>query len=266
MLRNVSNVNMKTTIMGNEIDFPIGIAPSGLHKLAHPEGEIATARGNMLTYFVDKCITSSTISYHYTIAALSTKTCMVLSTWASTSIEEVAQANGSGLRWFQLYVFKDKSMTMDLIERAERAGYKAIVITVDRPYGGKRMASYRNKFILPSHLKFANPNITAAQTTTESQQQPGTGLYSYLQTQVENKLTWDTITWVKSFTKLPVIVKGILTGEDAKLAVQHGVDGIIVSNHGGRQLDGVLATVRSVLISSTFTIVWFTYRLMHWEK
>jgi len=175
-------------------------------------------------------------------------TCMVLSTWASTSIEEVAQANGSGLRWFQLYVFKDESMTMDLIKRAEQAGYKAIVITVDRPYGGKRMASHRNKFILPSHLKIANPNITAAQTTAESQQQPGTGLYSYFQTQIADKLTWDTITWVKSFTKLPMILKGILTGEDAKLAVQHGVDGIIVSNHGGRQLDGVLATVGSVYL------------------
>ena len=179
-------------------------------------------------------------------ASLSMNTCMVLSTWSSTSIEEVAQANGSGLRWFQLYVFKDKSMTLDLIHRAEQAGYKAVVITVDRPYGGKRMASHRNKFILPRHLKFANPNIIAAQTTTESQLQPGTGLYSFLQTQIMDKLTWDTITWLKSFTKLPVIVKGILTGEDAKLAVQHGVDGIIVSNHGGRQLDGVLATVRSI--------------------
>ena len=196
-------------------------------------------------------------------------TCVILSTWSTTPIEEVAQANGSGLRWFQLYVFKDKSMTMDMIQRAEQAGYEALVVTVDSPRVGKRLADDRNKFHLPSHLKLANLNIETVHTVQNSlgvQQQPESGLHKYTQTMIDPKLTWDTITWVKSFTKLPVIVKGILTGEDAKLAVQHGVGGIIVSNHGGRQLDGVLATVCSVLISSIFTIVWFTYRLMHWEK
>jgi len=164
---------------------------------------------------------------------------MVLSTWASTSIEEVAQANGSGLRWFQLYIFKDKSLTMDLVQRAEQAGYKALVITVDAPLTGKRLVNLRNRYELPNHLKIANFGTHGVSIEPQKQ-------YKYTQSLIDPKLTWDTITWLKSFSKLPVIVKGILTGEDAKLAVQHGVDGIIVSNHGGRQLDGVLATVRSV--------------------
>ena len=173
-------------------------------------------------------------------------TCMILSTWSTTSIEEVAQANGSGLRWFQLYVFKDKSVTMDLIKQAERSGYKAIVITVDTPRVGKKLVDDRNRFYLPSHLHRVNATTDTSDNTQSSQEAQESLVHKSTQTMLDPKLTWDTITWVKSFTKLPVIVKGILTGEDAKLAVQHGVDGIIVSNHGGRQLDGVLATVSCV--------------------
>ena len=241
MLRDVSNVNMKTTIMGNEIDFPIGIAPTGLQKMAHPEGEVATAKGTMMLHGVFYSTGYMEVYSLYTIhtAAVTMKTCLVLSCWITSSIEEVSQANGSGLRWFQLYVFKDKSMTMDLVQRAEMAGYKALVITVDAPVTGKRLANLRNGYELPNHLKIAN--FGTHSVSMEPQQQ-----YKYTQSLIDPKLTWDTITWVKSFTKLPVIVKGVLTGEDAKLAVHHGVDGIIVSNHGGRQLDGVLATVSCV--------------------
>jgi len=176
-------------------------------------------------------------------AATSMRTCMTLSSWATTSIEEVAQANGSGLRWFQLYIYRDKSVTMDLIRRAEHAGYRALVVTVDTPILGRRLADSRNKFNLPGHLKLANFSTQSVQSSVGTQQKSESGLYKYTQALLDPKLTWDTITWVKSFTKLPVIVKGILTGEDAKLAVQHGVDGIMVSNHGARQLDGVFATV-----------------------
>ena len=185
----------------------------------------------------------------YHTAASSMNTCMILSTWSTTSIEEVAQVNGSGLRWFQLYVFKEKHVTMDIIRRAEQAGYKALAVTVDTPRVGKRLADIRNKFNLPSHLQLANANshtLQAMQSSVLTQQQTESGVHKCTELLQENKLTWDTITWVKNCTKLPVILKGILTGEDAKLAVQHGVDGIIVSNHGGRQLDGVLATVSCV--------------------
>ena len=177
-------------------------------------------------------------------AASSMMTCMTLSSWATSCIEEVAQASGSGLRWFQLYIYRDKAVTMDLIRRAEHAGYKALMVTVDTPILGRRLADSRNKFNLPGHLKLANFSTQSVQSSVDTQQQSESGLYKYTQALINNKLTWDTITWVKSFTKLPVIVKGILTGEDAKLAVQHGVDGILVSNHGARQLDGVFATVR----------------------
>ncbi|XP_065907551.1 2-Hydroxyacid oxidase 1-like isoform X2 [Dysidea avara] len=223
MLKDVSNVNMKTTIMGNEIDFPIGIAPTAVQKMAHPEGEVATAR-----------------------AASSMNTCMIASTWGTTSIEEVAQANGSGLRWFQLYVFRNKQITMNLIQRAEQAGYKALVVTVDQPVVGKRLTDDRNKYSIPSHLKLVNVNtdgLRSVHNPLDTQQSTESVVHQYTHSLMDSKLTWDTITWVKSFTKLPVIVKGVLTGEDAKLAVQLGVDGIIVSNHGGRQLDGVLATI-----------------------
>ena len=188
----------------------------------------------------------------YTCAAASSmNTCMTLSSWATTSIEEVAQANGGGLRWFQLYVYRDKTITMDLIRRAEHVGYKALVITVDTPILGRRLADSRNKFKLPDHLKLANFSTQSAQSSVGTQQQSESGLYRYTQALIDPKLTWDTIKWVKSLTTLPVIVKGILTGEDAKLAVQHGVDGIIVSNHGARQLDGVYATVSVIVYLAT---------------
>jgi len=189
-----------------------------------------------------------TLLYYFCTAASSMNTCIVLSTLSTTSIEEVAQANGSGLRWFQLYVFKDKSVAMDLVQRAEQAGYKALVITIDLPRVGKRLADERNKFHLPNHLKLENLNadVQPEQNSFETQNQTESGLCKSTQSVIDPKLMWDTLRWVKSFTTLPVVVKGILTGEDAKLAVQHGVDGIIVSNHGGRQLDGVLATVRYV--------------------
>ena len=170
-------------------------------------------------------------------------TCMILSSWATTSIEDVAEASsGGGLRWFQLYVYRDKTITANLIQRAERAGYKALVITVDTPILGRRLADCRNQFNLPSHLKLANFSVEDEQSSMASSQSES-GLYKYTQALMDDRLTWHTVAWIKSITKLPVIVKGVLTGEDALLAVQHGVDGIMVSNHGARQLDGVLATV-----------------------
>ena len=170
-------------------------------------------------------------------------TCMILSSWATRSIEEVAQVSGGGgLRWFQLYVYSDKSITANLVQRAEQTGYKALVITIDTPILGRRLADCRNGFNLPGHLKLANFSTDIAQSSMESSQSES-GLYKYTKALIDSRLTWDTITWTKSITRLPVIVKGILTAEDALLAVEHGVDGILVSNHGARQLDGVLATV-----------------------
>ena len=165
-------------------------------------------------------------------------TCMILSSWATRSIEDVAQASGSGLRWFQLYVCKDKIITTNLVQRAEQNNYRALVVTIDTPIEGRKLSFLRNEFDLPSHLEVANFNTYDHVIQNSS---VGFELYHAI---IDPCLTWDTIAWIKSITRLPVIVKGVLTGEDALLAVEHGVDGILVSNHGGRQLDGVLATVR----------------------
>jgi len=176
---------------------------------------------------------------------------MIAAVLGTSSVEEVARANGSGLRWFQVYVFSDKQITANLVRRAEKTGYKALVITVDHPITGKRLDAMRNDLSLPDHLSLKNvinSGLPTAYNSLDAQQQLDGVVYDkkYVGKLLNPELTWDDIRWVKTLTKLPVIVKGILTGEDAKLAVQHGVDGIIVSNHGGRQLDGVLATVSFV--------------------
>ena len=171
---------------------------------------------------------------------------MMLSSWSTTSIEDVAEASGSGLRWFQLYIYKDREITKNLIKRADKAGYKAIVITVDTPIVGKRVADAINRFNLPPHLSLANFSSTSPQSFLESDDQvEGSHLHSYTAELLDPSLTWEDIDWVRGLTRLPLLVKGILTAEDARETLKHDVQGIVVSNHGGRQLDGVPATVSS---------------------
>lgn len=175
---------------------------------------------------------------------------MVLSSWSTTSMEDVAAACGhQGLRWFQLYVYKNQKMTANLVRRAERAGYKALVVTVDTPILGRRLADARNRFNLPSHLTLANFN--ASESTTDSMaatelvvRSHDSGLHQYTRDLIDASMDWKRIDWLCKVTRLPVILKGILTAEDAREALKHRVKGIIVSNHGARQLDGVPATVR----------------------
>ena len=166
-------------------------------------------------------------------------------------------ANGSGLRWYQVYVLKDRGVTRDMMQRAEKAGYKAIVVTVDTPTVGMRLADARNHFNLPSHLCFANFTSTRVQSSLVVKD-GDSGLHQHNtasidlvmfptvsgnETIFDAALTWDDIAWICSVTKLPVLLKGILTAEDAVEAVKHNIRGIIISNHGARQLDGVPATV-----------------------
>ena len=181
-----------------------------------------------------------------TVASAKLGTCMLSSSWSTTSIEDVAEASGSGLRWFQLYIYKDREVTKSLIQRAARAGYKAIVVTIDTPIVGKRLADARNKFNLPSTLSLANFSSNSPQSTLECDDQvEGSYLYRYTTDLLDPSITWDDIDWVRGLTSLPILVKGILTAEDAREALKHDIQGIIVSNHGGRQLDGVPATVSS---------------------
>ena len=155
---------------------------------------------------------------------------MVLGSISNTSIEDVAEASCAGLRWFQLYIFTNRDLIRSLILRAERAGYRAIVVTIDQPVPGQ---TTQQSVKLP-------PNITF----------PNLGLSSPVDKNDVKKLfnpsaTWEDVDWIRELTFFPIVLKGILTAEDAVEAVKHGVQGIVVSNHGGRQLDGVLASVSS---------------------
>ncbi|KAJ1916604.1 hypothetical protein IWQ60_008049 [Tieghemiomyces parasiticus] len=242
VLVDVSKIDLTTRVLDHTIRSPIGVSPSAMQRMAHDEGERATAR-----------------------ACAAMDTCMILSSWSTTSMEDVAAAGRSvhsgttadlpsPVRWFQLYVYKDRATTRNLVERAVRAGYGALVVTVDTPYLGRRLADIRNKFTLPPHLTLAN--LAAQGQGEKAQMAPGgtpvpghsnaSGLAQYVVDQVDPTLTWDVIHWLRSITTLPIIVKGVMTAEDAALAVQHGVDAIIVSNHGGRQSDCCLSTIEAL--------------------
>ncbi|KAG6499240.1 peroxisomal (S)-2-hydroxy-acid oxidase GLO3 [Zingiber officinale] len=219
ILVDVSKIDLTTTVLGFNISMPIMIAPSAMQKMAHPQGELATAR-----------------------AASAARTIMTLSSWSTSSVEEV-NSTGPGIRFFQLYVYKDRNVVLQLVRRAERAGFKAIVLTVDTPRLGRREADIKNRFTLPPSLtlkNFEDLDLGKMDKTNDS------GLASYVASQVDRSLSWKDVKWLQTITSLPIVVKGVMTAEDTKLAVQAGVAGIVVSNHGARQLDYVPATINSL--------------------
>lgn len=220
VLTPVGNRNHAINLFGHEIPSPILVAPMAFQKLAHPEGEIATARA---------CATAGAA--------------YVASTVATCSLEEIAAAS-SGPKWFQLYVFKDKGVTRSLVERAEAAGYQAIEMTADVPVMGRREADIRNHFALPREFTVKNLESAGHGCMDTDGKDSGPALYTrYL---FDPDLSWRDVEWLRSITKLPIVVKGILRGDDAAKAVEHGAGGIVVSNHGGRQLDTVLPTIRAL--------------------
>jgi (S)-2-hydroxy-acid oxidase len=170
---------------------------------------------------------------------------MTLSSWSTTALEEVAAVAPTGLRWFQLYVYKDRVVTLDLIKRAERAGYKALAVTVDTSILGRREADIKNRFALPSNLTMGNFQKHGGSHAggTKSSGSTGSGLASYVSQLIDQTLTWDDIAWLRRNTSLKIVVKGVMTVEDALASIKNGVDGIWVSNHGARQLDTVPATI-----------------------
>ncbi|KAG4129380.1 hypothetical protein ERO13_D09G077200v2 [Gossypium hirsutum] len=219
ILIDVSKIDMMTTILGFRISMPIMVAPTGMQKMAHPEGECATAR-----------------------AASDAGTIMILSSYANSSVEEVA-STGSGIRFFQLYVHKDRNLVAQLVRRAERAGFKAIALTADTPRLGRREADIKNRFTLPPYLtlkNFEGLDLGKIDKTDDS------GLASYVANQIDQSLSWKDVKWLQTITSLPILVKGVLTAEDTKLAIEAGATGIIVSNHGARQLDYVPATIMAL--------------------
>lgn len=220
-LRDVSKRDLSTTVLGEEISMPVGVAPAAMQRMAHPDGECANAR-----------------------AAEAAGTIFTLSTISTSSIEEVAEAAPKGIKWFQLYIYTDRDVTLNLVKRAERAGYKALVLTVDAPMFGDRRADIRNKFALPSHLRLGNFDGEALGKLKSTD--GGSSLSEYVTSLFDASLSWDHVKWLKSVTKLPIVLKGILTPQDALLAIESGAEAIIVSNHGARQVDGIPASIEAL--------------------
>lgn len=216
VLVDVSKRDLSTEVLGQKISMPVMIAPTAFHKMADPEGEVAVAK-----------------------SATNAGTIMILSTLSNSSVEEVtAAANGN--IWFQLYVFKDREITKNLVRRVESAGCKALVLTVDAPLLGLRERDVRNKFNLPEGFTVKNLEPFYKEKLSIKHD---SGIAGYFSENLDPSLTWKDIEWLKSITNLPIVIKGIGCKEDALLAVQYGADGIVVSNHGGRQLDTCRATI-----------------------
>ncbi|MFJ9821007.1 alpha-hydroxy acid oxidase [Streptomyces sp. NPDC101151] len=206
VLVDVSRCDMRTTLLGSPVALPIAVAPTGFHGLVTPEAESACAR-----------------------AAGEAGALMVVSTFATRRLEDVARV-ARGPLWMQLYVFRDRTVSEDLVKRAEAAGYRALVVTVDAPVRGRRVRDLRNAFALPPGLAPANFPDVADGSSAE--------LAAQLARRIDPAFTWDDLAWLRSLTRLPIVLKGVLTAEDAALAAELGVAAIVVSNHGGRQLDG----------------------------
>jgi 4-hydroxymandelate oxidase len=217
VLVDVTACQVATSVLETPVSLPILVAPTAYQALAHPEGECAMARG----------------------AALA-GTLMIASTLATCSLEDVAAA-APGPLWFQLYVYKDRRISEALVRRAEAAGYRALVVTVDTPRLGNRERDVRNHFALPPHLRMRNFVDVGLEVMAASES--GSGVAAHATAVLDPSLTWEALDWLRAATSLPVVLKGIMTAEDAALAVTHGAAGIIVSNHGGRQLDGAPATI-----------------------
>jgi 4-hydroxymandelate oxidase len=218
VLVDVAARDASTTALGAPITMPILVAPTAFHRLACEGGELATVR-----------------------AAAGAGTIMCLSSLSNTRLEDVCAAAGSGTVWFQLYVYRDRSATAALVARAEAAGAKAIVLTVDAPLLGRRERDVRNEFHLPEGLRVENMNAVANLAEVD-QRVAASGLAAYFTEKLDPALTWKDVAWLRSITRLPVLVKGLVRPDDARRAIDHGASGVVVSNHGGRQLDGSPAT------------------------
>jgi 4-hydroxymandelate oxidase len=216
VLVDVSNIDTRTSVAGHAIDVPVMLAPTAFNRLADPDGEMAAAR-----------------------AAGAAGTLMIASTLSTCSLEEIAGA-ATGPLWFQLYVYKDRALTQELVARAEACGYRALVLTVDTPLLGRRFRDVRNGFVLPEGISMKNFAAAASQAARWGKH---SSFSAYVHDLFDATLSWEAVEWLRGQTKLPIVVKGIMTEADASLAVDAGVSGIVVSNHGGRQLDGVAATI-----------------------
>ena len=212
VLCDVTDVSTETTVLGTPVSMPLLVAPVAFHRMAHPEGEAGTAR-----------------------AAAAVGTLMCLSTIATATPAEIAAAAPGALRWFQLYVFKDWGLTEALVEQAIEAGFSALVLTADTPYLGRREGPLRTGFAIPEDVRV--PAVDQARGALEP-----FALHEHFAL-FSPAVSWHDVERLAAASRLPVVVKGVLTAEDARLACEHGAAAVVVSNHGGRQLDGVPATL-----------------------
>jgi 4-hydroxymandelate oxidase len=219
VLAGLAAIDTRTMVLGSEVSMPVLLAPVAFQKLAHADGECATAR-----------------------AAGRAGTLMTVSTIASTALEDVAQA-ASGPLWFQLYVYRDRAITRELLRRAKVAGYRAIVLTVDTPVLGRRERDFRNGFRLPDGVRIANFAHLEDKVAGVSGWREGSSFWAYVHQLLDGSLDWKAVDWLRQRTDLPIVVKGVLHPDDARRAADAGAAGVVVSNHGGRQLDGAMATI-----------------------
>ena len=217
ILRDVSSIDTAVTIFGDRLAMPVLVAPMGAHRLVHPEGEIGTAR-----------------------AAAQAGVGYITSTAATESMEDLA-AEGGQARWFQLYCYRDRGVTEDLVHRAEAADYSALCVTCDAPVLGMRRRDVKNAFRPSPDIRWVNLERYGLAALPNAQD--GSVVMKYFAGLIDPTLTWRELEWMAGITRLPVVVKGVLNPEDARLAVEAGAGGVYVSNHGGRQLDRVVATV-----------------------
>ncbi|HTJ35161.1 MAG TPA: alpha-hydroxy acid oxidase [Dactylosporangium sp.] len=218
VLAGVPDADTTVSLFGTAYATPIGIAPTAYHRLVDAEGEVATARG-----------------------AGQAGALFVVGMFASRTIEDIAAAASSGL-WLQLYWLRRRDVMRDLAERAERSGYGAIMLTVDVPRMGRRWRDMRNGFAIGGDVAAVNIE-PAVMAEAHRRDEGGSALARHTAGSFDPSLSWADLAWLRGCTRLPLVLKGILTAEDAALAVAHGADAIVVSNHGGRQLDGAVASL-----------------------
>ena len=214
VLVDVAERDTRSAILGIPLSFPVILAPTALHQMAHPDGELATAR-----------------------AAASAGVLMTLSSISSTPLEDVAAAAPNGAQWFQLYHYSNRAMSESLIQRAHAAGFKAIVVTADAPLLGRRERDLRHPFAIPDGIEAVHFKVQPPTSGT------GSPISAFLN---QPSINWTDLSWVRAASPLPVLIKGVVRADDAKRALDEGCAGIWVSNHGGRQLDTSIPTATAL--------------------
>ncbi|MEO5509012.1 MAG: lactate 2-monooxygenase [Longimicrobiales bacterium] len=224
VLRDVSQRDLHVDLLGHTLDYPLLLAPVGVLGIVHPDGEIAVAR-----------------------ASLAAGVPMILSTVSSHTIEDVAAANGDGTRWFQLYWGRNRDIAASMIRRAENAGYSALVVTLDTKFIAWREHDIQNAYLPFLHgdglANFLSDPAFRAALPKPPEEDPLTAIRYFASIFTDPSLMWSDLAWLRSNTRLPIVLKGIQHADDARIAFDHGVNAIIVSNHGGRQVDGAVASL-----------------------